>query len=238
MLAPTALAEAPRWSPLLRGDNLTAGARQTPLSTLARVHRGIATGANDYFVLTRGRAAELGILRWCRPAITRAEEILSSGGVIRDTPDRRLLLLIPPDIDRHVYPQLDAYLERGETEPRGKDHNAQPVARTYLSAHRKPWWYLGPVKTPAIVATYMARQAPAFACNPDGLVLLNVAHGIYPHSSLSHAQLVDLVDQLNALRESFRGMGRTYHGGLEKFEPREMEGLLLTLNPDGADATA
>jgi len=69
-------------------------------------------------------------------------------------------------------------------------------------------------------------------------VLLNVAHGIYPHTAISQARLVDFVDQLNALRPTFRGKGRTYHSGLEKFEPREMEGLLLTLRPDNADATA
>jgi len=238
MLAPSALAGASRWGPLLRGDVVTAGAGQMALASIARVHRGVATGANDYFVLTRDRAAELGLLAWCHPAITRAEEILACGGVIRDTPDRRMLLLIPPDLDRREHPQVDAYLTRGETEYRCKHRDGSPAAHTYLSAHRKPWWHLGPVKAPPIVASYMARQAPAFARNPDGLVLLNVAHGIYPHTAISQARLVDFVDQLNALRPTFRGKGRTYHSGLEKFEPREMEGLLLTLRPDNADATA
>ena len=110
------------------------------------------------------------------------------------------------------------------------------MAKTYLASHRKPWWYLGPVKTPTMVANYMARQAPMFAYNPDGLVLLNIAHGIYPHAPLGEARARALIRQLNEMRGSFRGQGRTYHGGLEKFEPREMESLLVTV--EWGDGTA
>jgi adenine-specific DNA-methyltransferase len=234
-LAHDTLAAATRWGPLLRGEMAAMPSHLVPLSTLARVHRGIATGANDFFVLTRERATELGVLPWCRPAITRAEEILTSNGVIRDGRERRLILLVPANIDRACHPQLDSYLKQGEEELRGKDGDRLPVAHTYLASHRKPWWYLGPVKTPAIVASYMARQAPAFAHNPDGLLPLNVAHGIYPNAPLTDSQALALVRQLNEARGSFRGRGRTYHGGLEKFEPREMESLLVRL--DGADGS-
>ena len=197
-----------------------------PLRSVARVHRGVATGDNGFFVLSRQEAAARELLPWCRPAITRAEEILSADGVIRDTPERRLLLVAPRDVDRRAHPALDAYLRSGEQPRTGKP----PVAEGYLASHRKPWWYLGPVAAPAIVASYMARQAPAFAYNPDGLVLLNIAHGLYPHQPLSAAQLMSLVQELNAARHTFSGHGRTYQGGLEKFEPREMEELSVHLD--------
>jgi hypothetical protein len=134
-------------------------------------------------------------------------------------------LVVPPDIDRRDHPALDAYLRLGEQVREGKP----AVADGYLARHRTPWWYLGPVAAPAIVASYMARQAPAFAYNPDGLVLLNIAHGIYPHQPLDPTQVQSLVRQLNAARDTFRGHGRTYQGGLEKFEPREMEALSICL---------
>jgi hypothetical protein len=73
----------------------------------------------------------------------------------------------------------------------------------------------------------MARQAPTFALNPDGLVIVNIAHGIYPRHHRTPEQLTALVEALNHARATFRGNGRTYHGGLEKFEPREMESLLV-----------
>lgn len=220
------LAEARRWSPLLRHDSPPPDdAALTPLRTVARVHRGVATGSNSFFVLTRGRAEHLGLLPWCRPAITRAEEILRADGVIHDTLERRLLLTIPTTVDRRAYPELDAYLRWGEEARDGRP----PVAAGYLASRRKPWWYLGPIVVPPIVASYMARQAPAFAYNPDGLALLNVAHGIHPRQPLDTARVQSLVQQLNGARATFRGHGRTYHGGLEKFEPREMENLPINL---------
>jgi hypothetical protein len=75
----------------------------------------------------------------------------------------------------------------------------------------------------------MARQPPVFALNPDGLAFINIAHGIFPRSELTRDQLEALVAALNRRRGSFRGNGRTYHGGLEKFEPREMESLVIPL---------
>lgn len=187
-----------------------------PLGRIARVHRGIVTGANGLFVLRRERARELGVEQWCRPAITGAEEILDAGGQVRDGPGRRLLLDVPPEVDRWAHPQLDAYLRSGED---------SRVDTGYITSRRRPWWSLGRIRPPPIVASYMARRPPAFALNPDRLAIVNIAHGIFPSRPLSDDQLAELVERLNDSSASYRGRGRTYHGGLEKFEPREMEDL-------------
>lgn len=221
------LREAGRWSRLLReakagspaASAAAFGRATVPLGTVARVHRGTATGANEFFVLTREQAATRGLLPWCRPVITRARELFASDGVIHDGPERRLLLVVPADVDREAHPALDAYLREGE----------RSIGGRYLLRHRRPWWYLGPLVAPPIVASYMARQAPVFARNPGGLLLLNIAHGIYPRRPLAEAALSRLVEQLNRTRQAFRGRGRTYQGGLEKFEPREMELLPVSL---------
>ena len=71
----------------------------------------------------------------------------------------------------------------------------------------------------------MARRPPAFALNPDGAAILNVCHGIYPKLPLTDAQLRGLVLYLNSLGDRLNGAGRTYQGGLQKFEPREMEAI-------------
>ena len=67
----------------------------------------------------------------------------------------------------------------------------------------------------------MARRPPAFVRNLAGARHVNVAHGIYPREPLPD-------DLLNALTASLRSgvsvtQGRTYAGGLTKFEPSEME---------------
>lgn len=200
-----------RWSPLFRGGSLAVGEM---LGDLARVHRGQVTGANDFFVMTKSAAEKRGLSRWAKPAITGASEILSSNGELRDAPERLAVIDIPADIDRTSESAADAFLREGE---RAKIH------RRYIPSHRNPWWRVA-ASAPPIVASYMARQAPAFALNPDGLVLLNIGHGVWPEGDMDAAQLVG---RLNNARLSFRGSGRTYHGGLEKFEPREMEALVL-----------
>jgi adenine-specific DNA-methyltransferase len=205
------MAGTSRWSPLFRAGDLAIG---ETLGDLARVHRGQVTGANDFFVMTKEEAARRGLSRWAKPAITAAMEILVAGGVVHDGPERLVVIELPADLDRKAEPAADAWLKEGE---RAK------VDRGYIASHRKPWWRVSAV-APPIVASYMARQAPAFALNPDGLVLLNIAHGIWPEPDVD---VGDLVTRLNKARLSFAGSGRTYHGGLEKFEPREMEALVL-----------
>ncbi len=220
------LAALSRWSRLWSPEG-PVPAGMAPLGERARVGRGLVTGGNTFFVMTPARARELGIEAWCRPAISAAQEVIQAAGVIRDGPRRRVVLDLPRDFVRELHPAVDDYLRRGERAGDG----CPPLARHYICAHRRPWWYLGRQEPAPVVATYMARQAPAFARNPDHLLVLNIAHGVYPREETTPAQLERWVGTLNRLRESFRGQGRTYQGGLEKFEPREMEALLVPAGP-------
>ena len=69
-----------------------------------------------------------------------------------------------------------------------------------------------------ILATYMARRPPVFVRNLGDARHINIAHGIYPRERLS----LKALDRLAAaLRETATtAHGRTYAGGLTKFEPR------------------
>ncbi len=209
------MAHQKRWSRLFKEAQRELHNGHT-LGDVARVHRGFVTGGNEFFVMTRDDAAKRGLSAWVKPAITTAGEILSSDGVIRDTPALRVVLDLPADFDRSANPEVDTYLKRGEE---------AGVAERYITTHRKPWWRVGVGKPAPIVASYMARQPPKFALNPDGVALLNIGHGIHPKEPMTDENLKALAAVLNAGRAGFVGTGRTYHGGLEKFEPREMEAL-------------
>ncbi len=219
VVARSQLRQATRWTPLFRPRRPVRDDGLVPLGQLVRVSRGAVTGANSFFVLDPEAADRTGLARYTTPTLARAREVLTADGVVRASPTRRLLLDPPQDIDLRApdHRHLREYLARGE---------ATGVADTYICQHRSPWWHVR-AKAPPIVATYMARQPPAFALNPDRLAILNVLHGLFPRVALDDEQLRGLVGYLNTHRTQLRGAGRTYQGGLEKFEPREMEALLV-----------
>jgi hypothetical protein len=80
----------------------------------------------------------------------------------------------------------------------------------------------------------MARRPPAFVRNLADARHINIAHGIYPREQLSDVALSRLAEHLHV--SVTLGQGRTYAGGLTKFEPREMERLPVP-NPDLLNTT-
>lgn len=208
-----------RWGQHLRG--LPQGPSRRGwlrLGDLASVHRGIATGANEYFALSRAQAEAAGLAACAKPVVTAGEEVLDACGSVKVN-GGKVLLMLPRDLDELPAKVRDAarrYLAKGEK---------AGISDRYLCSHRRPWWWLGDPQAPPILASYMARRPPAFALNPDGAVILNIAHGIFPREPMTASQLAALVKALNRAAPTFVGNGRRYQGGLEKFEPREMEEL-------------
>jgi hypothetical protein len=71
----------------------------------------------------------------------------------------------------------------------------------------------------------MARRPPAFVINNAAARHINIAHGLYPREPLTMIAQKTLVTYLSS--NISQRSGRTYAGGLTKFEPREMERLIV-----------
>ncbi|MGH7716026.1 MAG: hypothetical protein ACREML_08530 [Vulcanimicrobiaceae bacterium] len=71
----------------------------------------------------------------------------------------------------------------------------------------------------------MARRPPAFIRNLCDARHLNIAHGLYPRERLPDTTLTAFTAWLNT-HVTIAG-GRTYAGGLTKFEPRDLERVLV-----------
>ena len=82
------------------------------------------------------------------------------------------------------------------------------------SVRRRPSW-------PATWAAW----PPVFVRNQAGVSYLNIAHGLYPREPLDPGVLDALAAFL--CQSVSPEQGRVYAGGLIKFEPREMERLLV-----------
>jgi len=206
----------PRWS------YLTRAAEKPPegyveLGELCRVHRGQVTGANDVWIAGPHSDGLPDSVLY--RTVTRAREVIAAEGILHDAASLRCVIDIPVDLD-----ELDT------TERRAIDRFLR-IARDkgankgYVASHRKAWWSVGLHPPAPIISTYMARRAPAFVLNKADARHINIAHGLYPRDPMTEKARISLVRflQTNISQRS----GRTYAGGLTKFEPREMERLAV-----------
>jgi hypothetical protein len=205
-----------RWSRLTRRSNGRPSG-YVELGELCRVHRGQVTGGNGIWIAgEHSRDLPASVLF---PTITRARELYSADRELTHADGLKDVIDLPPDLndlspdDREA---VESFLEYARS--RG-------AHESYIARHRKPWWSVRLREPAPILATYMARRPPAFVLNKAAALHLNIAHGLYPRDAMSDELLRRLVDYLCA--HTSLSEGRTYAGGLTKFEPREMERLLV-----------
>lgn len=210
------LEAADRWSPLTRA-NTQRREGFVELGELCRVHRGQVTGANRIWIdaANRFRLPERVLL----PTVTRARELFAAEGCLADSSALRRVIDLPVELDAF---QLQ---ERRQIEKFLRYARSQDVQTGFVAQNRKAWWSVGLRQPAPILATYMARRPPVFVRNMAEARHINIAHGLYPRIPLTTSQLSALAEHLS--RSVSVSEGRTYAGGLTKFEPREMERLLV-----------
>lgn len=210
------VAKSNRWSTIIRpGAAVPSG--YVELGELCRVHRGQVTGGNSVWIAGR-HVNELpeSVLK---ATVTKARDLLDAGDVLADGAGLKRVIDLPADLDELEADHLKAVQHFLKW---AKQNGAD---QSYIARHRRAWWAVG-LKDPApIVCTYMARRAPAFVRNLCGARHINIAHGLYPRQPLGH----DALDHLAAWLRQNVGVesGRTYAGGLTKFEPKEVERILI-----------
>ena len=203
-----------RWSPLTRtGSKVPAG--YVELGELCRVHRGQVTGANSVWIASE-HCDDLpeSVLF---PTVTKARELFKAGSVLKDASILRRVIDLPVELDIFDLPMrrlIDRFLSKAKS---------LGAHLGYVACNRKAWWAVGLREPAPILATYMARRPPAFVRNRAEARHINIAHGIYPREPMREALMTKLIQYLS--HSVCTTQGRTYAGGLTKFEPREMERL-------------
>lgn len=210
------LATASRWSSFLF-TRPAVPASFVELGELCGVHRGQVTGCNRAWIA--GSLAYRLPHSLLKPTVTRARELFLAAPRMTSAETLKRVVDLPADLDAvsaEARQCIEDYLAWAR---------ANGADKSYVARHRRPWWAVS-LKPPApILCTYMARRAPAFVRNLCDARHLNVAHGIYPRESVS-ARLLDALALW--LQHNVRvDAGRTYAGGLTKFEPKEVERILV-----------
>lgn len=194
-----------------------------PLSTIATVDRGIATGCNEFYTLSEEIMRKFSIPeRYLRPVISKASHAIyydftfEDWNVLRRKNERVFLLYCfaeqPPK-------QLRKYLEYGLK---------LGVHKRYIPSHRKIWYSVDKRDPAPILALVFSRERMRFIFNKAKALNLTPFHCIYPIFN-DELKLKALLAYLNSsiCKKIATYWGRIYGTGLRKLEPRDLENLLV-----------
>lgn len=191
-----------------------------PLSQLAEVDRGIATGFNGYFVLSKSEIKKREIEdEFVVPVISKTIQCKGYNFTVDDLNHliqngKKVFLL-------HVFkkpsPSLREYIKYGEKIKADK---------RYITKHRSPWYSMEKREPAKILATVFHRESMRFVLNNANIRNLTPFHCVYPKFD-DIVMIKALLAYLNSdlCREIQTIKRREYGGGLHKFEPKDLEDI-------------
>jgi hypothetical protein len=194
------------------------------LTDFARVMRGIATGANEFFFMTRKRAKELKIPEnFFISAVGRTRD--AEGNYITtetitklEEKGRPTRLFFPNGTVWDKMPEtVKNYILEGEK---------SGFSKRTLIATRQPWYKMEVREAPMFLFSYLGRRNARFIKNEVGIVPLTGFLCIYPRSNDD-----DYIDKLWQILQhpdtiaNLKMVGKSYGSGAIKVEPRSLERL-------------
>lgn len=205
-----------KWKQYYEGARSADYRHLVPFSTFAKVSRGIATGANDYFTFRESKKELYGIPERC---LMRC---------VCHSTDVHGLFFTDDDFQRLSHSDKAVYLFNGCAD--GADEHVREYIslgeetgadKRYLTASRKPWYAIENRKPSPIWVSVFNRKGLRFVRNVAGVSNLTTFHCVYD------AGVVD-IDVLfgylvtNVAKEIFMDNSRQYGNGLVKFEPNDL----------------
>lgn len=184
------------------------------LSAIARIRRGVATGANSRFFLDDALAARLptevvvpGVpsLRGFNDEVLDDATHAAWGG----PGTRRWLLVVPRELE--LSGRLEEYVESMREE----------VEHRHLPSLRACWYSISPPTPPAILLTPLAKNDFKVVVNRLGAIPSNNLFGIYPADQGRTEDLAQWLRSKAGQRE-LRRVSIRYPGGSYKLEPRKL----------------
>lgn len=205
-----------KWKQYYEDNNSSQYNNLVPFSTFAKVSRGIATGANDYFTFKASKIDSYNIPESTfRRCICHAADVNSQ-------------IFTEDDFESLINDDKTVFLFNGrsnENEPHVKEYirlgKEIGIDKKYLTASRKPWYALENRQPSPIWVSVFNRNGLRFVRNKAGVYNLTTFHCVYDKgvvdTDILFAYLVT-----NVAQELFLDNSRQYGNGLVKFEPNDL----------------
>jgi adenine-specific DNA-methyltransferase len=196
-----------------------------PFRNAAKVVRGIATGANDYFIFNSSKAHEYKIdNNYLLPCITKSKDVTSPfftkenfENLIKKDAYVYLIDACVKDTDTNI----SEYIKIGEK---------KGINKKYLTSKRTPWFSLENRPPSPIWVGVFNRNGLKFIRNEANIRNLTTFHCIYPNSNLFYKINIDLLFAYlltDVANQIFNDNRREYGDGLKKFEPNDLNNALM-----------
>jgi adenine-specific DNA-methyltransferase len=209
-----------KWRAYYQEQNSTKFKNLVPFTNFAKVVRGIASGANEYFIFNQSKAAEFSIPQnYLLPCICKAVDIKESFFTNEDFQilkenNRDTFLLNAVDTVNY---DVEKYLQKGIDEG---------IDKKFLTASRSPWYSLEKRPPSPIWVGVFNRNGLKFIRNEANISNLTTFHCIYPNQTelFSNTDIDLLFAYLltDVAKQIFDDNRREYGNGLKKFEPNDI----------------
>jgi len=222
--APKNLDVTIKWKHYYEQTNASNFLHLVPFNTFAKVSRGIATGANDFFTFNQSKLDDFNIReQYVLPCICHSQDVktpfFTSDDFLSLANDNKHVYLFNACAG-HADPFVKVYLELGKQ---------QAVNKRYLTSSRTPWYAIENRPPSPIWVSVFNRRGLRFVRNEANVHNLTTFHCVYDNGIIETDVLFAYL-LTSVAKQIFLDNSRQYGNGLVKFEPNDLnKGMVVDL---------
>ena len=214
-----------KWRSYYEEGNSSKYNHLIPFSKFAKVSRGIATGANEYFTFKPSKVDEYDIPGEClMPCICKAIDAPQTFFTHNDftklsNGDKTVYLFNGSAADTNT--SVLRYIRLGED---------SGINKRYLTASRSPWYAIENRPPAPIWVSVFNRSGLRFIRNEANIYNLTTFHCVYPKNTEVDVDVLFAYLITDVAKDIFLDNSRQYGNGLVKFEPNDLnKGMVADL---------
>jgi adenine-specific DNA-methyltransferase len=212
---PTSLDTKLKWGPIFEGFHTSKPEGWIALSDAFKSRRGIATGANNYFLVSKSTLKDIEVeKKRTRKCIGRAKDV--NGLVFNDSDFLELSKADAPvyllDLDSSFLADKN-YIQMGDK---------LGLPERFLLANRDPWYKQELRPTAQILVGVFGRDGVRFIWNKNNSTNLTAFHGLYTDLNAEDIGVVVALLNSSMMQNHNKKTERSYGGGLQKVEPKDL----------------